>query len=431
MKGNPPSDAPGLFAPARSGLRRPPVSARRPFSGPSGPARPISLSRPRRLLLPMGPISLLRRLRWPASATSPKIIGHASQFRNPGRWRAARPVRALLAAVLVVAWGAIAHADEARPGSVEWSDGRTAAGAISLTPGRQLLVFTATGQVSFSLAEVKEIRFTPEKEEMRQGFYFPDAGQATQVKTGEVYPVRYLQTQVTLANGQSVEGHLFTTAFYLESDDGTEKVVVMAKQTGADGQKLADLAYPMLIRLDAAAGAGSAHIDLTQAGFVPLHPPVFIARPDLAAPPVQPAAGKPVWTAPVDPGQLLFSVEAVDGIHVAWPKAQADPQAKTAVEASLKVMQDFYDTRTLLGCFADGTDVYSLVMMKRLGATYDYSADKIPWSLVVLRWKYDPATKRATLLNRVMLGMGRQQGNVATPKVLIEPELLRDVTAGR
>ena len=263
----------------------------------------------------------------------------------------------MVLAVMFMAMGMAARGDDGRAGSVEWSDGHTLAGAISLTPGKALRVFTATSQVAFSLAEVKEMRFTPEKEEMREGFYFPNAGQATQTKTGEVYPVRYLQTQVTLANGQSVEGHLFTTTLYVESDDGTQKVVLMAKQTGADGQKLADLAYPMLIRFDADAGAPGgtpARVDLTQAGLVPRQAPVFVVRPDLTAPPVAQTAGKPVWTLPADAGQLLFSVEAADGIHVAWPKAAADPAVQASVEGSLKVMQDFYDTRTLLGCFSDG-----------------------------------------------------------------------------
>ena len=194
--------------------------------------------------------------------------------------------------------GGVARAD-GRAGSVEWSDGHKQTGAISLTPGKDLRLLADDRQFSLSLAEVKEIRFKPEKEEMWEGFYFPNAGQATQVKTGEVYPIRYLQTQITLANGQVVEGHLFTTTFYVETDDATEKVVLMAKQTGANGQKLADLAYPTLIRFDAGAtAAGSSQIDLTQAGLADMQPPVVVARPDLALLPVQPTAGKPIWTVP-------------------------------------------------------------------------------------------------------------------------------------
>jgi len=341
--------------------------------------------------------------------------------------------------LLLLAWGGAARA-EGRAGAVEWSDGRKLAGAISLSPGKDLRLFTSAAPVSLSLAEVKEIRFKPEKEEMWEGFYFPNAGQTTQVKTGEVYPIRYLQTQITLANGQVVEGHLFTTTFYVETDDATEKVVLMAKQTGANGQKLADLVYPTAIRFDAGgASAGSARIDLTQAGFSPTNPPIIMARPDLTSPPAQQTDGKPIWTVPsADAGKLLFAVEAGDGMHVAWPETAVDPPTQQAVETALKVMRDFYDTRALLGCFADADagDVYSLVMMKRLGKSVDpngtpISADVIPWSLVILRWKYDPDQKKATLLNRVLLKIGRTEGNSPPPAVFKEPGLLRDVSGGK
>jgi hypothetical protein len=349
-------------------------------------------------------------------------------------------IRTLLTLGIILACCDVARADGARAGAVEWSDGHKLAGAISLTPGKDLRMFTSTGQVLLSLDEVREIRFTPEKEEMWQGFYFPNAGQATQVKTGDVYPIRYLQTHLTLGNGQVVEGHLFTTVFYVENDDGAQKVVVMAKQTGVNGQKLADLVYPTVISFDTgAANAGSAQVDLTQAGFADMQPPVIVARPDLTLLPVAQTAGKPIWTVPVgDPGQLLFSVEAGDGIHVAWPEMEADPDMKQSVETGLKVMQDFYDTRTLLGCFddADAGDIYSLVMMKRLAKSVDpngnpISSDIIPWSLVILRWKYDPEQKKATLLNRVLLKIGRTEGNSAPPVVFKQAELLRDISVSK
>jgi hypothetical protein len=335
----------------------------------------------------------------------------------------------------IVLAGCGAARGEGRTGSVEWSDGHKLAGAISLTPGKDLRLFTSAAPVSLSLDEVKEIRFKPEKEEMWEGFYFPNAGQTTQVKTGEVYPIRYLQTEITLADGKIIEGHLFTTTVYVETNDATEKVVLMAKQTGANGEKLADLVYPTLIRFDAGvSAAGSSQIDLTQAGFVPLHPLVMIALPDLTLSPMEQNAGKSIWTVPVEnPEQLLFSVEAVDGIHVAWPGAEADPSSQQVVEDALKVMQDFYDTRMLLGSFVggDGSDIYSLVMMKRVGATYGFTGDRIPWSLVILRWKYDPEQKKVTLLNRVALATGRAENNSPLPAVFKQPELLRDISGSK
>ncbi len=358
---------------------------------------------------------------------------------------------ALFAVMLALASGT-SRAD-GRAGTVEWSDGRKMAGAISLSPGKDLRFFGNGAQNSLPLDEVKEMRFKPEKEEMWEGFYFPNAGQATQVKTGEVYPIRYLQTEITLSDGKVLEGHLFTTTLYVETDDATEKVVLMAKQTGVNGQKLAELAYPTLIRFEPDANApapASSEINLSEAGFSPTHSPLVVAEPNLTLPPMVQTPGKPIWTVPAASSGLILAVEAADGIHVSWPlgayigdqvttnqigppaapPADVDPLIRLAVKASLRDMQDFYDTRTLLGSFSggDGSDIYSLVMMKRLGTTYSFGAGKVPWSLVLLRWKYDPDAKKTTLLNRVALATGRAEGNSQPPAVFKQPELLRAIS---
>jgi hypothetical protein len=67
-------------------------------------------------------------------------------------------------------------------------------------------------------------------------------------------------------------------------------------------------------------------------------------------------------------------------------------------------------------------------MMKRLGPTNGFSADRIPWSLVLLHWKYDSGEKKVTLLNRVSLAMGRAEGNSKPPAVFKETELLKDIS---
>lgn len=345
---------------------------------------------------------------------------------------------AILFLILALASGP-ARAD-GRAGVVEWSDGHQQSGDISLTGGKDLRLFTSASPVSLSLDQVKEIRFTPEKEEMWEGFYFPNAGQATQVKTGDVYPIRYLKTKITLGDGETVEGHLFTTVFYIEDDNGAQKIVVMAKQTGTDGEKMADLIYPTAIRFDTGTTSSvSAQIDLSSAGFPGAQPPVIVARPDLAFPSVQQEAGKPVWTVSTDdPAKLLFSVVAADGIHVAWPDAPPDPDMLAAAQTGLKVMRDFYDSRTMLASTTDpdNGDIYTLVMMKRLAKSVDGNgtptpAGVIPWSLVILRWKYDADQKKATLLNRALLKIDREDSKTPAPKIFPDAALLRDIKASQ
>jgi hypothetical protein len=344
----------------------------------------------------------------------------------------------LLALGLGLLLANVARAD-GRAGSIEFSDGHKLTGAISLTAGKDLKIFVDSAQVAIALDEVKEIHFVPEKEEMWEGFYFPNAGQTTQVKTGEVYPIRYIKTQITLANGKVVEGHLYTTVFYCEGDDSTDKVVVMSKQSGPNKTKLSDLVYPTVIHFDvAAADAGFAQIDLTKVPLQNAKPPVFLSKPELALLNAQQTEGKPIWTIPInDSGRILFSVQADDGVHVAWPDSPPDPDMKQAADTGIKNMQDFYDGRTVLGYITDtdAGDIYTLAMLKRIAAAVngDGSAftDGTAYSLVILRWKYDPDQKKATLMNRAMLAIGRQNASNALPNVIKQPELLSDISGNK
>ena len=112
-----------------------------------------------------------------------------------------------------------------------------------------------------------------------------------------------------------------------------------------------------------------------------------------------------------------------------------NPEWVAAVEDSFKVMQEFYDTRTVLGCFLEPEteDLYSLVLMQRLKKSVDGGGtplpeDKKPWDVAVLRWKYEAETKKTTLLGRVQLIMGRSDAQVGLPVVIKDPDLYRVVS---
>jgi hypothetical protein len=322
----------------------------------------------------------------------------------------------------------LAHPALARPGMVSWSDGKQVTGDVTITPGKQLKLFTGGSAVEFPLAEVKEIKLLPEKEQIAEGFYFPTAGQSTQAKTGDAYPVRYFRAQLTMPDGRVLEGHLFTTVLYVQNDDGAQKLVLEAKQTGADGQKLADLPYLTSIQFTDAA-SGLCRLDLSHETFPGGKPPVVVSCPDLAPVALEPDKTPQVWTMPTpDPQKVIFSIEATDGFHVAWPDTEADPATVASVQGGLHTLQDFYDTRTLLGTFADGEDVYSLVMMSRKASSMGMDASVTPWSLVILHWNVDADTHKATLLNRAPFAIGRATNNAAPPPVLKSAALLRDIS---
>ncbi|MDD5262816.1 MAG: hypothetical protein PHD76_13300 [Methylacidiphilales bacterium] len=328
------------------------------------------------------------------------------------------------------------HADGI-PGKVEWSDGRKITGPISLTPGKDIRLFEGTAQVSLRLADIRLIEMIPEKEEMREGFAFIEPGQARTEKTGEVYPVRYLHAKIALRDGKVLEGHLYTTVLYVETGDTAEKVVLLAKQTGKEGQKIEDVPYPASIRFDSASSAASSQMDLAQAGLAGVSRIVVVSKPDLTLlDAVASGGGAMSWTIPFgEPSRILFAVESPDGIHVAWPVSleAASAEASRAVEASLVAMRDFYDVKKLIGCFyeADKEDVYALVMLSRAAQTHSFEKGKEPWTLAVLRWKYDADEKKTTLLNRMAISTGRSAGDVKPPVVFKDEKLLFLITPAK
>ncbi len=340
----------------------------------------------------------------------------------------------LLAAMLWMA--APLHADGI-PGKIEWSDGRKITGPISLTPGKDIRLFEATGQISLRLADIHLIEMIPEKEEVREGFAFIEPGQARTEKTGEVYPVRYLRAKIALRDGKVLEGHLYTTVLYVETGDTAEKVVLLAKQTGKEGQKIEDVPYPTSIRFDGASSSASSQIDLTRAGLAGVSRIVVISKPDLTLLDAPASGGGTMsWTVPFgETERILFAVESPDGIHVAWPVSleAASTEASRAVEASLVAMRDFYDVKKLMGCFyeADKEDVYALVMLSRSAQTHSFEKGKEPWTLAVLRWKYDADEKKTTLLNRAAISTGRSAGDVKPPAVFKDEKLLSMITPAK
>ena len=328
-----------------------------------------------------------------------------------------------LAPVLILARPAMA-----RPGTVTWSDGRQMTGDLTLTPGKQLKLFTSGSPVEFPLAEVKEIRFTPEKEQMAEGFYFPNAGQATQAKTGDVYPTRQLRAQFTMSDGRVLEGHLFTTVLY-----------VQGRRFHAKGHSRgeADRRRRPEARRSPLPGPHSIRRRLVQ--FLPTRP---------EPPQIRETAGRPLAarSRARDP-RAGWGTRDLDDAHARPGEARvfarrderrpgrvAGPGGRSRLgrrrsERPCARCRISTTRARLLGTFAEGEDVYSLVMMSRQATTYSMNAGTTPWSLVVLHWNVDAGTHKATLLNRGSFALGRAGDDTAPPPVAKDAALLHDVTA--
>jgi hypothetical protein len=142
---------------------------------------------------------------------------------------------------------AMRAAPESRPGQIQFSNGETVEGTLSLTPGAELSI-EAGGQLRrVSFDRVQAISLTPEHEEMVQKWRFVEAGKTQKQREGDPYPVRQLRATIVLASGEKITGHLYTTVLYVEGQERTQKVVLWAKQRGKEGQALESLIYPTQI----------------------------------------------------------------------------------------------------------------------------------------------------------------------------------------
>jgi hypothetical protein len=131
-------------------------------------------------------------------------------------------------------------------------------------------------------------------------------------------------------------------------------------------------------------------------------------------------------------GQRVFlAVETSDAIRVGWP-AQADEKlAKLIGEALKNDLKDFFDDRELLGVYREGggSDLFSLVMLRRKGGTTLGGARTQPWRLDVLRWKYDEESGRLMVGGRGYFFRGITGRREEAPPVKLSETLwsLRDI----
>ena len=291
-----------------------------------------------------------------------------------------------------------------RAGRVQWSNGETVEGLISLSPGAQLKMHINGDQIrTLSLDRVREIRFAPETEELERKWRFAEAGQTRKEFFGKPYPIRSLTTTLILPSNEKIVGHLYTTVMYIEGKTQNSKVILLAKQKGKEGETMESLLYPsQIVFTDAAvdteetirvrlASPGPEKAALTAVTWGALM--TFDAK----------KTDKPdEFTMPSPLGNgVFFAQHSGDKITVGWPKA-VDEKLLALVRTNMTYTEDFYDDRQVLAVYLDQPkdDVYSVTMMWRKGATTGEGAKTQPWRLVVQRWKIDEKDQRLMLAGR-------------------------------
>jgi hypothetical protein len=308
-----------------------------------------------------------------------------------------------------------------RGGEIQFSNGETITGAISLVSGGELKLQSGNQLHTLPFDQVREIRLLPEKETMERKWQFKEAGQVAKKYEGEPYPIRYLQAVLMLAGNQCQTGHLYTTALLVDGDDKTEKVILPAKQSGRPGESLNTLVYPTRVLLaSTVTGAGAA--DETSLKFrapesLRVDEVVLLTRDNLSRFEGGQRSGSGEFLLPPLPGQTFFlAVKSGGNLAVGWPRERPET-LEASVREALRSAEDFFDDRRLLGIYYDvsNANVYSLLMLARQGKTTLEKSRSQPWRLAVWRWKYQD--QRLLLAGQNYFYRGILEKNASPPAV--------------
>jgi len=328
--------------------------------------------------------------------------------------------------------------------AVYFSDGKVLTGKISLTPGRSFKLnipkagkLKTTDMVTgedvqygkvrrFTFEPVREIRFYPEKGEMRRQWKFiektkydektakADYSPAAKAYFGEPYPLRYLAATVIFNSGESLQGHLYTTTVYLETEEKTYKLVLRSKQRGKAGSTLDDLVYVRRIKLldEGKRIAAKTEVKFTDMRFGPNDAVQAVTRESLTPVPTK-ITGKDTCVVESAFGEEFYLATRKDGKYiVGWPKEQ-DKELFALAQDHLKRHRDFYNDKQLLAVLQskNESEVLTLVNLRRkvapthfgkIGGEWDKQLQTVvePWRLSIWRWKYDKVNQELALSSR-------------------------------
>lgn len=290
---------------------------------------------------------------------------------------------------------AMASSTAARPGRVEFSDGRVLEGRISGTPGRQLKVYMARrASRSFPLGSLQELRFAPLGTQMESAWRFSALGSDEKEHAGAPVPACELLTTATLANGETLVGQLDMTVLYVEKPDGAEKVILSHTQKGRAGQVLDDLVYPTrVVFTDQAPIAQESHLLDLSAWASTSATLSAVRRESLKTLEVH-SGEKPGTFRVVSPlGEGLF-LALLDGNRVlaGWPDANAgSEELRAQAGKAMAEAKNFFTVRRLLGAWVDESGTHLCVLVT-LGREKPEQWAGFPWRLSVWRWHYDKKT---------------------------------------
>lgn len=333
-----------------------------------------------------------------------------------------------------------------RMAAVYFSDGKVLTGEISLTPGRSFKLNIPEGGTlktkdmvtgedvqygkvrTFDFEPIREIRFYPEKEEIRRSWKFiettkynektgeADYSPAAKEYSGKPYPLRYLAATVLFNSDESIDGHLYTATVYLKSKEKMHRLVLRSKQRGKEGDSLDELVYISRIKLldEGKNIAAKVNVKFSDMRFGPEDAVQAVTKESLT--PIPTKMTEEVDNACVVEsafGEEFYLAARKDGKYiVGWPEKQ-NKKLFAIAQDHIKRQKDFYNEKKLLGVTTSkgGKEVLSLVSLRRkvapthfgeIGGEWDRELGTVvePWRLSIWRWKYDRKNQELILSAR-------------------------------
>jgi hypothetical protein len=373
-----------------------------------------------------------------------------------------------------------------RIAAVYFSDGKVLTGKISLTPGRSFkLNIPKAGKLktrdmvtgedvqygkvrNFTFEPVREIRFYPEKEEMRCSWKFiettkynektgeADYSPAAKEYSGRPYPLRYLAATVIFNSDESLQGHLYTVTVYLKTEEKTHRLVLRSKQRGGEGTKLDELVYVQRIKLldEGKNIAAKVAVKFSDMRFGPEDAVQAVTKESLTPIPTKITESDDTCVVESAFGEEFYLAARKDGKYiVGWPQSatsggrlqEQDKKLFAVAHDHIKRQRDFYNEKKLLGVMTPASDkrgqaskddreVLTLVSLRRkvapthfgeIGGEWDRELGTVvePWRLSIWRWKYDKANQEMILSARGTFFRVILLPTDPTPEVVISEKL--------
>jgi hypothetical protein len=331
-----------------------------------------------------------------------------------------------------------------RRAAVYYSDGKVLTGDIFLTAGRTFKLNIPAGGTlktkdifgedvkygkvrKFDFGPLAEIRFYPQREEMRQKWKFvgktkydektavADYTPAPKEFWGQQYPIRYLAATAIFSSGEERQGHLFTTTVYLKTEERTHQIVLRSKQRGEEGTKMEDLVYVNRIRLldEAKEIAAQVEVKFTEVRLGADDAVQAVTKRSLTPVPTKRTAKDDTVMVESAFGEEFYLAVQKEGVYyVGWP-VEKDEKLFDLAADHIERHRDFYNDRKLLGVYPvpGSNEVLTLVNLRRrhapthfgeIGGEWDAQLGCIvePWRLSIWRWKYEAKNREMILTAR-------------------------------